>query len=288
MSDKITGHTKLTGLLGSPVAHSRSPLMHNEAFSQLGLDYAYLAFDVKEEGLETAVEGLKVLGARGWNVTMPDKNKMYNLADRLSIASEISQSVNTIVNEDGILVGYTTDGVGFMRAVREEGQDIIGKKMVVFGAGGAAAAIVVQAALDGVAEISIFNRRGKSFERMEKIIARLEKNTTCRLALYENRDKEKLKDEIAESDILVNATSVGMAPNVGESVILDKSMFHPNLFVYDVIYNPQETMLMRLAKEAGCKTAGGLSMLLYQGAESFKLWTGKEMPTEIIKEKYFS
>lgn len=288
MKSKITGYTKLTGLLGSPVAHSKSPMMHNESFRQLGLDFVYLAFDVKEEGLETAVEGLKVLGVRGWNVTMPDKNKMCDLADQLSVASRISHSVNTIVNENGTLVGHTTDGVGFMRAVQEEGQEIIGKKMVVIGAGGAAAAIVVQAALDGVSEISVFNRKGSSFERMERIMHELRQVTECKLAIYDFHDKERMRQEIAESVILVNATSVGMAPDTEASAITDSSMFHAGLFVYDVIYNPQETKLMRQAKEAGCKVAGGLSMLLYQGAESFKLWTGKEMPVEIIKEKYFS
>lgn len=288
MKSKITGYTKLTGLLGSPVAHSKSPMMHNESFRKLGLDFVYLAFDVKEDGLETAVEGLKVLGVRGWNVTMPDKNKMCDLADQLSTASRISHSVNTIVNENGTLVGYTTDGVGFMRAVQEERQEIIGKKMVVIGAGGAAAAIVVQAALDGVAEISVFNRKGSSFERMEHIMEELEQVTDCKLAIYDFHDKDRMRQELAESVILVNATSVGMAPDTEASVITDPSMFHSGLFVYDVIYNPQETKLMRQAKDAGCKAAGGLSMLLYQGAESFKLWTGKEMPVEIIKEKYFS
>lgn len=288
MSNRITGHTKLTGLLGSPVAHSKSPMMHNEAFRQLELDFAYLAFDVKEEGLDEAVAGLKALGARGWNVTMPDKNRMCELADQLSAASEISQSVNTIVNENGVLVGYTTDGVGFMRAVREEGVELLGKKMVVLGAGGAAAAIVTQAALDGLAAITVFNRRGASFDRMERIMDKLKKVTSCKLQLYDKLDEEDLRKEIAESVVLVNATSVGMAPAVDASIITDKAMFHENLLVYDIIYNPAETKLMKLAKEAGCKSVGGLSMLLYQGAESFKLWTGKEMPVEIIKEKYFS
>lgn len=288
MSNRITGHTKLTGLLGSPVAHSKSPMMHNEAFQQLGLDFAYLAFDVKEEGLDEAVAGLKALGARGWNVTMPDKNRMCELADRLSVASEISQSVNTIVNENGVLTGHTTDGVGFMRAVREEGLDLVGKKMVVFGAGGAAAAIVTQAALDGVDAITVFNRRGASLERMKQIMEKIKKVTPCKLVLYDKLDKEDMRKEIAESVILVNATSVGMAPCVEESIITDKTMFHENLLVYDIIYNPAETKLMKLAKEAGCKSVGGLSMLLYQGAESFKLWTGEEMPVDIIKEMYFS
>ena len=159
MAYEITGHTVLTGLLGSPVAHSISPMMHNEAFRQLELDYAYLAFDVGTDNLKTAVDGLKVMGVRGFNLTMPDKNLMCSLVDKLSPASEIGGAVNTVVNDNGVLTGYTTDGIGFMRAVSETGVDIIGKKMTLLGAGGAAAAILIQAALDKVAEISVFNIR---------------------------------------------------------------------------------------------------------------------------------
>lgn len=135
MSNHITGHTGLLCLLGSPVAHSVSPEMHNEACSQLGLDYTYLAFDVPEEKMPQAVEGLRTMGARGWNITMPGKNIMCKLADKVSPASEISGACNTIVNDDGVLTAYTTDGIGFMRAVAENGVDIIGKKMTLLGAG---------------------------------------------------------------------------------------------------------------------------------------------------------
>ena len=134
---QITGHTGLTGLLGSPVAHSISPMMHNEAFEQLGLDYVYLAFDVGTDKLETAVEGLRALNVRGFNLTMPDKNLMCTLSDRLSPAAEISGAVNTVVNEDGVLTGYTTDGIGYMQAARDAGHDLIRKKMTLMGAGGA-------------------------------------------------------------------------------------------------------------------------------------------------------
>ena len=168
MSKHITGHTGLLCLLGSPVAHSVSPEMHNEACDQLGLDYSYLAFDVPEDKMPQAVEGLRTMGARGWNITMPGKNIMCRLADKVSPASEISGACNTIVNDNGVLTAYTTDGVGFMRAVAENGVDIIGKKMTLLGAGGAATAILVQAALDGVAEINVFNVRDNFFEEPRK------------------------------------------------------------------------------------------------------------------------
>lgn len=287
MAYEITGHTKLTGLLGSPVVHSRSPVMHNEGFRQLGLDYVYLAFDVGTGTLGAAVEGLKALGARGWNVTMPNKKAMCLLADRLSLAAQISGSVNTIVNEEGILTGYTTDGIGFMRDIREMGQDILGKKITVLGTGGAALAIITQVALDGVSEIAVFNRRGLSYDQAEKMIGKLRKEVSCKIWLYDDHDPFVLKREIAESVMLVNATSVGMKPMVEQSIITDQSMFHKDLFVYDVIYDPAETCFMRLAKEAGCRAENGLGMLLYQGAEAFRLWTGYEMPIESIREKYF-
>lgn len=288
MAKEITGHTGLLCLLGSPVAHSVSPAMHNEACKQLGLDYAYLAFDVPEDKMPQAVEGLRTMGARGWNITMPGKNIMCKLADKVSPASEISGACNTIVNDNGVLTAYTTDGVGFMGAVAEYGVDIIGKKMTLLGAGGAATAILVQAALDGVAEINVFNIRDNFWDRAADIVAQLNEKTDCKVTLNDYEDPEVLRASIADSAILVNGTSVGMAPNVDACIISDPSMFHEGLFVFDVIYNPQETKLLRMAKEAGCQTGNGMYMLLHQGAASFKLWTGQDMPVDIIKEKYFS
>ncbi len=285
---EITGTTKLTGLLGRPVSHSISPLMHNESFRQLGLDYRYLCFDVGTEELKTVVEGLRHMGARGWNLTMPDKNLMCELADTLSPASQISGAVNTIVNENGVLKGYTTDGIGYMRSAQEAGFPLIGKTMTILGAGGAATAIIVQAALDGMKEIRVFNRKSPSFQRMEGIIQKLEPHTQCKVTIQDLYDDAALKRSIESSDILTNATGVGMAPNTDACPIKDPSFLRPDLVVSDIIYHPAETKLLRMAKQVGCPTFNGMYMLLYQGAASFELWTGKAMPVDLIKKKYFS
>ena len=284
----ITGHTKLTGLLGTPVSHSISPMMHNEAFSQLGLDYVYLCFDVGTETLKTAVDGLKAIGIRGFNCTMPDKNLMCELVDHLSPAAKMIGAVNTVLNEDGVLTGYNTDGMGYMQAVKDAGHDIIGKKMTLLGAGGAATAICVQAALDGVKEINIFSIKDAFWNRAEQLVSTINKNTDCKAQLFDLADKTELAKSICESQILTNGTSVGMAPNVDHCIIEDMKHFPDDLIVSDVIYNPRETKFLRLARERGLKTFNGLYMLLYQGAKAFEIWTGKEMPVDIIKEKYFS
>lgn len=285
---EITGHTKLTGLLGSPVSHSISPQMHNEAFRQLNLDYIYLAFDVGINDMPKVVEGLRALNVRGFNVTMPNKNIMATLCDKLSPASSIIGAVNTVVNDNGVLTGHITDGTGYMRSIAAEGHNIIGKKMTLLGAGGAATAILVQAALDGVSEISVFSRKGNFYQRADKLISTLSERTACKINLYDFEDQATLKREISESAILTNGTSVGMAPNTELSLISDTSYFHKDLIVSDVIYNPRETKLLKMAKKAGCPTYNGLGMLLYQGAEAFKLWTGLDMPIDMIKKKYFS
>lgn len=288
MSNHITGHSGLLALLGSPVAHSISPAMHNEACNALDLDYTYLAFDVPEEKMPEAVEGFRTLGVRGWNITMPGKNIMCRLADKVSKASEISGSCNTIVNDDGVLTAYTTDGIGFMKACEEAGFNPVGKNMTLLGAGGAATAILVQAALDGVKSIHVFNIRDNFYPRAEEIAEKLNQETDCKVTVHDFSDPEVLAKAIAESQILVNGTSVGMAPHEENCPLQDTGLLRPDLFVFDVIYNPRETKLLKAAKEAGCKTANGLYMLLYQGAASFKLWTGQDMPVALIKEKYFS
>ena len=288
MEQRIKGTTGLMALIGSPVGHSGSPAMYNFSFRHHNLDYAYMAFDIKEDQVPAALDAIRLFKMRGANVTMPCKNEVAKHMDELSPAARIIGAVNTIVNEDGKLVGHITDGIGFVRNLKEHGVDVKGKKMVVLGAGGAATAILVQAALDGVAEINVFNVRDNFFSRAEEIVAKLNERTECKVTLHDFDDPEILRASIADSAILVNGTSVGMAPNVDRTIITDTSMFHKDLFVFDVIYNPQETRLLREAKEAGCKTGNGMYMLLYQGAASFKLWTGEEMPVEIIKEKYFS
>lgn len=286
---EITGHTQVFGVLGSPISHSISPQMHNEAFRQLGMDCVYLAFEVGVDGMKTAVEGLRTLNVRGYNVTMPNKNIMATLCDKLSPAAEIIGAVNTVVNDNGVLTGHTTDGTGYMRAVSDAGHNIIGKKMTLLGAGGASTSIFVQAALDGLSEISVFSRSTSKFNaRARAIIKKLNTHTSCKVNLYALEDEALLRKEISESAILTNGTSVGMAPNIDSSIINDITMFHKDLIVSDIIYNPRETKLMKLAKEAGCPTFNGLYMLLYQGAEAFKIWTGQEMPVDIVKTKYFT
>lgn len=283
----ISGHTKLTGLLGSPVSHSISPLMHNEAFRHLGLDYVYLCFDVGEEHLEETVKGLRHMGIAGFNCTMPVKTKMCELADRLSPAASMIGSVNTVVNENGIFVGHNTDGIGYMQAVREAGHDIRGKQMTLLGAGGAATAIAVQAALDGVKTLHIFNRKGRSWERAVHLADRISNRTSCHAEVYDLMDTTALRASLAGSAILTNATPLGMAPHEDTCPIPDGSLLSPSLIVSDIIYNPRQTRLMTLAKKAGCPTFNGLYMLLFQGAEAFRLWTGHDMPISLIKEKYF-
>lgn len=286
--NEITGHTRLTGLLGSPVAHSKSPLMHNEAFRLLRLDYVYLCFDVKEDSLKTAFEGLKKLNVAGFNCTMPDKTAICELLDDLSPAAKMIGAVNTVVNENGRYIGHNTDGIGYMQSVKDAGFDIKGETMTLLGAGGAASSIFVQAALDGVKKINLFSIKDRFWEKAEKMVDMVNSNTDCDAKLIELGNDDILNEAISNSKILTNATSVGMAPNTDSCIVKDFSVFNENLIVSDVIYNPMETKLLKIAKEHGCPTFNGIYMLLYQGAEAFKLFTGKDMPVEEIKKKYFS
>lgn len=267
-------------LIGSPVGHSGSPAMYNFSFQYHHLDYAYMAFDIKEEQVPAALDAVRLLKMRGCNVTMPCKNKAAECVDELSPAARIIGAVNTIVNEDGKLIGHITDGIGFVRNLKEHGVDVKGKKMVVLGAGGAATALQVQSALDGAASIAIFNIKDSFFERAQSTAEKLKKEVPdCEVSVYCLDEQETLREEIAKADILVNATLMGMKPYDDISLV-DPSMFRPELIVADVVYNPAETKMIREAKEAGCKLAiGGKGMLLWQGAAAYKLYTGLEMPT---------
>ena len=284
MAERITGHTELIGLMAYPIRHSSSPAMHNEAFAYLGLDYAYLAFEVDNSTLEDAVKGIRALKLVGSNVSMPNKTVVGQYLDKLSPAAVLCGAVNTIVNENGVLTGHITDGIGFMQALKDNNIDIIGKKMTIAGAGGAATAIEIQAALDGVKEISIFNIHDKFWANAEETVKKINERTNCKATLYDLDDKEKLREEMADSYIFVNGTGVGMKPLEGMSVVPDKSFFRPELIVVDVPYSPLETTMRKMAKEVGCKTMNGLGMMLFQGAAAFKLWTGKDMPIEHMKE----
>lgn len=285
----ISGTTKLTALLGSPVSHSISPLMHNRAFQYLGLDYAYLCFDVTEKTLPEAVEGLKAVGIRGFNLTMPNKNKIMELVDHISPVSQICKSINTVVNDNGVLTGTSTDGIGYMEAVRDAGYDVTGQEITMMGGGGASTAICAQAALDEIRHIHIFVRPSSRFYRRTLELAdTINRTTSCRATVYDHDDKTALRQALSRSRLLINGTPVGMAPDAEHSIIEDTSLFHEDLIVSDLIYNPRKTRLMQLAESVGCKAFNGMYMLLYQGAESFQIWTGQDMPVDLIKQEYFS
>jgi shikimate dehydrogenase len=276
-------------LIGSPVGHSGSPAMYNYSFARLGLDYAYVALDIKEDEVKDAIAAMKLFHMKGGNVTMPDKTEAAKYMDELSPAAQIIGAINTIVNEDGKLVGHITDGEGFVNNLKDHGIDIKGKKITVAGGGGAATAIQVQCALDGAREISIFNKKDAFFARTLETAEKIKKAVPgITVQVFDIDDTTKMTEEIADSDIFANATTVGMKPLDDQSVVKDVKAFRPGLVVADAVYNPEETKLLREAKEAGCICVGGKGMLLWQGVSAFKLFTGEDMPVEEVKEKFFA
>ena len=247
---EISGRTGLFALIGTPVGHSKSPVMYNYSFKKLDLDYRYLAFDITIDKVKEALLAIKTFNIKGANVTMPCKSAVTEYMDELSPAARIIGACNTIVNDNGKLVGHITDGVGYVRNLKENGVEVKGKKITIMGAGGAATAIQVQCALDGAREISIFNPKDDFYK-------------------------------------LTNATLIGMKPYDNETNIKDTSVLRKDLVVTDVVYNPKKTKMIEDAEANGCKAIGGLGMLLYQGAEAFNLYTGLEMPVEEVNELCF-
>lgn len=290
MDNRITGHTKLYCLIGSPVGHSGSPAMYNYSFARTGVDAAYLAFDIPLELVQEGVDALKVLHVGGFNVTMPDKTAVAGIVDELSPAARLIGACNTVtVEEDGKLVGHNTDGIGFVRNLSEHGVKVQGKKLVVLGAGGAATAICVQAALDGAAEIAIFNRRDEFYANGEHTVEKLAQAVPgCNASIAPLEDTDALEKAVQRCDIVVNATKVGMKP-LDDQTLIPASLLRPDLVVADTVYNPRETRMIQDAVAAGCKAAvGGIGMLLWQGVAAFKLFTGKDMPAQEVLEKFFS
>lgn len=285
MEKRISGHTGVLALIGSPVGHSGSPAMYNYSFEKLGLDYVYVAYDVKEDGVKDALNAMRLFNMRGMNVTMPDKTEAAKWVDELSPAAQIIGAVNTIVNDNGKLTGYMTDGEGFVNNLKDFGVDIKDRKIVVAGGGGAATAIYVQCALDGAKEITVFNKKdaffGRTVETVEKIRAAV---PMCQIEVHDINDETVFAEKVKAADIFVNATIVGMKPMENQSIIKDLSLLRSDLVVADIVYNPEETKLLKDAKAAGCKCVGGKGMLVWQGASAFKLYTGEEMPVEGVKE----
>ncbi len=283
---EISGKTKLLGLLGSPVGHSKSPEMYNYCFEKFGRDCAYIAFDVPEDNVEAGVKGIRTFSMRGANVTMPLKTAVIPYLDEITPAAKVTNSVNTIINDNGKLIGYCTDGMGFTANLASGGVGVEGKKITILGGGGVSSAVSAQCALEGAKELSIFNQKDRFWPRLEEHAKRIRETVPeCIVNIYDLDDEAELKRQIAESQILVNANCVGMAPLEDVSLIKDTSVFREDLAVADVVYAPRETKLLREAKAGGCKkTFSGLGMLLRQGAAALKLYTGDDMPVSEIEE----
>jgi len=275
---KVSGKTRVCALLGDPVEHSLSPCFQNAAFQHLSLDFIYLAFTVKAEDLRSAILGVRSLGFYGLNVTMPHKISVIQYLDELDENAEKIKSVNTILNRDGRLIGYTTDGIGALNALKYNGVNPGGKKIVILGAGGASRSVSFALAKEAE-ELVILNRTVARAEKLvsdvRRLIVRSEKIRCGGLT------EENIRKELREADILINATPVGMSPNEDETPV-NKKYIHPDLAVFDLVYHPLETRLLKEARMVGAKTINGLSMLIHQGAASFEIWTGIKAPIEVM------
>jgi len=260
------------------VEHSLSPAMHNAAFQELNLDFVYVAFRVRKNELREAIVGAKSLGIRGLNVTMPHKSAIMKYLDEIDPTARSIGAVNTILNDKGRLLGYDTDGVGALKALKENGISLNGKKLLLLGAGGAGKAIAFHAAQD-VEELKILNRTTQKAKDLAEV---LRKNFGKKID-GNSLSAKTIRKELEDADILVNATSVGMHPKEDQSLI-DPSWLRPNIYVMDIVYNPVETKLAKDAKSVGAKVVSGVEMLVYQGAASFEIWTSRAAPVKVMKQ----
>jgi len=276
----ISGKTAVCGVIGDPIEHTMSPVMHNAAFKKLGLDYLYVPFRVRKEELGRAVEGMRALNIRGLNVTIPHKVAIIPLLDKLDPLVEKIGAVNTIVNDGGVLTGYNTDATGFLQALLEEVEPE-GKNIVILGAGGASRAVSFILAERG-ASLVILNRQ-LELDWAEELARRISQSFNKEVkALILN--EENLAVMLERADVLVNATSVGMSPKIDETPVPAR-LLKPGLIIFDILYNPVKTRLMKEAEVAGAQTIGGLDMLVWQGALAFEKWTGHKAPYDLMKRE---
>jgi shikimate dehydrogenase len=273
----ITGKTSVFGIIGDPVEHTLSPGMHNAAFEKLGLDNIYVPFHVKAEELEDAINGAFALGIRGLNVTIPHKTEVIKYLDYLDIAAGLIGAVNTIEFGENGAVGHNTDGIGAVRAI-EEVNSVKNKKVMILGAGGAARAISFQILLSGAESLVISNRTiEKALELKNDLVEKLEPDVKI------TDLGDELEKELKETDILINTTPIGMYPNISQKPLVTSDMMHKGLIVNDIVYNPLKTGLIVEAENAGAETISGVKMLIYQGVEAFRIWTGIEPPIEVFQ-----
>jgi len=272
MIKEINGKTRIIGIIGENIENSLSPLIHNQIILKHFLNFCYLPFQVAETDLNKAIQGIKALNIRGANITFPYKEKIIKFLDEVEESARRIRAVNTIVNNKGILTGYNTDVIGFKKSLQEDGKFVIKeKKAVILGAGGAARAVVYALLEEEIEEICIFNRTLEKAKKIKQDLSSFFPKSHIRVFPLE---KEDLKDKIEKSHLLVNSTSIGMALRVDNTPLPDEKLFHPNLLVYDLIYHPAKTLFLRQAEKSGAKIINGLPMLVYQGIESFYLWTG--------------
>lgn len=273
---KIKGSTNVVGLIGNPVEHSFSPPMHNAAFKALNMDYAYVAFDVLPENLGNAIKGAEALNIKGLNVTIPHKINVMDYLNEIDEVARLIGAVNTIDFKK--LKGYNTDGIGAIKAIKEV-TAIENKKVVLAGAGGASRAISFYLAKENPEEIIILNRNTKRAENLA--------NDVLSSKLTDNVKSgpiDEIGKHINDADILVDSTPLGMYPHADDDPIATSDMFHEDMVVNDIVYNPNETALLKEAINAGAKPVYGIKMLLYQGAESFRIWTGQEPPIDVMEK----
>ena len=272
----INSKTKLVGLIGNPISHSKSPQMHNAVFEKLYLNYRYLAFKVEPQHLKQAIEGVKAFEIKGLNVTIPFKVDVMPLLDELSEEAKIIGAVNTIVNHSGKLTGYNTDGEGYLRSLTEEtGVELENKSVLILGAGGAARAVGYALSRHPLKNLLIANR-GR--ERAAQLISELSKYTLTEYVPYLS-----LKAAVEKADVIINTTSVGMYPNI-EQTLINKEWITPNHLVSDIIYNPLKTRLIKDAKKQGAKIHTGLGMFVYQGLIAFEKWTGITPDPDLMRK----
>jgi shikimate dehydrogenase len=282
MKEFITSaKTKVCGLIGDPVEHSMSPVMHNAAFRELGLDYLYVPFRVKKEEIGKAIDGMRALNLRGLNITIPHKVAVIPLLDELDPLAEKIGAVNTIVNNDGVLRGYNTDASGLLQSMWTNGIEPRDKNIVIIGAGGASRAVTFILA-DKKARLVILNRI-QELDWAKELASRITQTFRQKIEALE-LTRENLAKVLNKADILLNATNAGMSPNTEETPV-DADLLRPELVVYDIVYNPSKTRLLREAEMINAKTIGGLDMLTWQGALAFQMWTGRKAPVELMKRE---
>jgi len=279
LSSLISGKTRICGVIGDPIEHTMSPVMHNAAFKKLGLDYVYLAFRVKKEELGEAIEGMRALNIRGLNITIPHKVAVIPFLDELDTLADEIGAINTIINSNGVLKGYNTDATGFLQALLERGIEPKEKRVAILGAGGASRAISFILAERG-SSLVILNRTWDKAKVCADRISEIFQSEATALEL----NRENLATALNQADILVNTTSVGMSPNINETPVT-ANLLKPDLVVFDIVYNPIETRLQREAEVAGATVISGLEMLVWQGVVSFEKWTGLKAPVELMREE---